>query len=388
MNRAKWYLFWAPLYHLITLVGCLFVLVLTIFCTLLWPLMSTVGIGLMCWFIYVRFAVHWRPFKNRKKRELGLLPPLPPTEAEQREIEAKRRKEERKEQTFRRIQAYGNGYYYCRTCGCPYSVQENFTCYQQGVPIHRVKDDPPKPNPYEWWSFQRDGLPPPPFPPDTNVNPYVDRAWGEDSWRELKAKGQSYYSQHINHAWDSGQGEIPEWYAPKCKAPENRAADFRPSQQPLPPATPATSEFAHRVIEEATKDGVLRPVCFIAASGTRAQATANAIARQRGGKLVATDAGKIDHPRVLFEVVSPLKDNDVVLIDAIDGLDAKLKDKLCRIIDDKLFDIPLANGKTIPIKLDSFAVLGTTASRELLSNDLHSRFTFFRTLWLAGVGDD
>jgi hypothetical protein len=232
------------------------------------------------------------------------------------------------------------------------------------------------------------GYPPPPFPPDINNHPYA--VSGDID--VLREKGKVYYSKHPNHAWDAGRGagygEIPEWYTPQRKAPENRAADFHPSQQPLPPATPATSEFAHRVIEEATKNGVLRPVCFIAPSGTRAQATANAIARQLGGKLVATDAGKIDHPRVLFEVVSPLKDNDVVLIDAIDGLDAKLKDKLCRIIDDKLFDIPLANGKTIPIKLNSFAVLGTTASRELLSNDLHSRFTFFRTLWLAGVGDD
>ena len=73
MNRLVW-LFWAIAYHLLTLVMVVFVLMLTIICTLIGgPEFSAIGVGLMVWFVYARFAWYWKPFRNRKKRELGLV---------------------------------------------------------------------------------------------------------------------------------------------------------------------------------------------------------------------------------------------------------------------------------------------------------------------------
>ena len=77
MNEAKWYLFWAPLYHLITLMAVVFLLALTVVCSLLWPFASVIGVGLMCWIVALRTTSYWRAFSNKKKRDLGLLPPPP-----------------------------------------------------------------------------------------------------------------------------------------------------------------------------------------------------------------------------------------------------------------------------------------------------------------------
>jgi uncharacterized RDD family membrane protein YckC len=72
MNRVLW-LLWACIYHLLTLVMVVFVFVVTVICSFAGPEFGMCGIGLILWFLYVRFAWYRKPFRDRKKRELGLL---------------------------------------------------------------------------------------------------------------------------------------------------------------------------------------------------------------------------------------------------------------------------------------------------------------------------
>ncbi len=77
MNRLVWWL-WAIAYHLLTLVMVVFGLIVTIICTLIGgPEFSAVGVGLIVWFVYARFTSYWKPFRDRKKRELGLVKEKP-----------------------------------------------------------------------------------------------------------------------------------------------------------------------------------------------------------------------------------------------------------------------------------------------------------------------
>ena len=73
MNRLLWYGFWAPMYHLLTLLMVVFAFVVTVICSFAGPEFGLCGITLILWFVYVRFAWYWKPFRDRKKRELGLL---------------------------------------------------------------------------------------------------------------------------------------------------------------------------------------------------------------------------------------------------------------------------------------------------------------------------
>ena len=72
MNRVIW-LLWAVAYHLLALVLAALRFVLTVICAFAGPEFGLCGIGLILWFVYVRFAWYWKPFRDRKKRELGLL---------------------------------------------------------------------------------------------------------------------------------------------------------------------------------------------------------------------------------------------------------------------------------------------------------------------------
>ena len=73
MNRFLWYCFWAPMYHLFTLVMAALTFVVTVICAFAGPEFGLCGITLILWFVYVRFAWYWKPFRDRKKRDLGLL---------------------------------------------------------------------------------------------------------------------------------------------------------------------------------------------------------------------------------------------------------------------------------------------------------------------------
>jgi uncharacterized RDD family membrane protein YckC len=72
MNRVVW-LLWAVAYHLLTLVMAALTFVVTVICSFAGPEFGLCGIALILWFVYVRFAWYWKPFRDRKKRELGLL---------------------------------------------------------------------------------------------------------------------------------------------------------------------------------------------------------------------------------------------------------------------------------------------------------------------------
>ena len=72
MNRVIW-LLWAVAYHLLTLVMAALTFVVTVICSFAGPEFGLCGITLILWFVHVRFAWYWKPFRDRKKRELGLL---------------------------------------------------------------------------------------------------------------------------------------------------------------------------------------------------------------------------------------------------------------------------------------------------------------------------
>jgi hypothetical protein len=72
MNRVVW-LLWAVAYHLLTLVMAAITFVVTVICSFAGPEFGLCGIGLILWFVYVRSFVYWKAFRDRKKRELGLL---------------------------------------------------------------------------------------------------------------------------------------------------------------------------------------------------------------------------------------------------------------------------------------------------------------------------
>jgi hypothetical protein len=73
MNRVVW-LLWAVAYHLITLLMVVLAfVVVTVICSFVGPEFGLCGITLILWFLYVRFTWYWKPFRDRKKRELGLL---------------------------------------------------------------------------------------------------------------------------------------------------------------------------------------------------------------------------------------------------------------------------------------------------------------------------
>ena len=72
MNRVIW-LLWAVAYHLLTLVLAALTFVVTVICSFAGPEFGMCGIALILWFVYARFAWYWKPFRDRKKRELGLL---------------------------------------------------------------------------------------------------------------------------------------------------------------------------------------------------------------------------------------------------------------------------------------------------------------------------
>ena len=73
MNRFLWYCFWAPMYHLFTLVVAALTFVVSVICSFAGPEFGLCGIALILWFLYLRFSVYWKAFRDRKKRELGLL---------------------------------------------------------------------------------------------------------------------------------------------------------------------------------------------------------------------------------------------------------------------------------------------------------------------------
>jgi uncharacterized RDD family membrane protein YckC len=47
--------------------------VVTVICSFAGPEFGLCGVTLILWFLYVRFAWYWKPFRDRKKRELGLM---------------------------------------------------------------------------------------------------------------------------------------------------------------------------------------------------------------------------------------------------------------------------------------------------------------------------
>jgi hypothetical protein len=63
MNRLLWYCFWAPLYHLLTFVLAGLTFVVTVICSFAGPEFGMCGIGLILWFLYVRFAWYWKPLR-------------------------------------------------------------------------------------------------------------------------------------------------------------------------------------------------------------------------------------------------------------------------------------------------------------------------------------
>ena len=71
MNRVIW-LLWAVAYHLFTLIMAALTFVVAVICSFAGPEFGMCGIGLILWFLYVRFAWYWKPYRDRKKRELGL----------------------------------------------------------------------------------------------------------------------------------------------------------------------------------------------------------------------------------------------------------------------------------------------------------------------------
>jgi hypothetical protein len=56
MNRVIW-LLWAVAYHLLTLVMVVFVFVVAVICSFAGPEFGMCGIGMILWFVYVRFAL-------------------------------------------------------------------------------------------------------------------------------------------------------------------------------------------------------------------------------------------------------------------------------------------------------------------------------------------
>jgi hypothetical protein len=61
------------MYHLFTLVVAALTFVVTVICSFAGPEFGLCGIALILWFLYLRFSVYWKAFRDRKKRELGLL---------------------------------------------------------------------------------------------------------------------------------------------------------------------------------------------------------------------------------------------------------------------------------------------------------------------------
>lgn len=132
-------------------------------------------------------------------------------------------------------------------------------------------------------------------------------------------------------------------------------------------------------LEAAKKGKALPHICLSGPPGVGKTTLAQIISRELGTRCVIVDARRLTSLKDFYELIIPLKDNDVFFVDEIHGLDKKLEELLYNALDTFGFN-HVINGKNLWIELHKFVLVGATTRASGISAPMRTRFGIFAHL--------
>lgn len=126
---------------------------------------------------------------------------------------------------------------------------------------------------------------------------------------------------------------------------------------------------------KATKFGKnLDNICFYGPAGTGKTTISRIIAKSLNTECITVDARNLKKVEEFTNIVTSMKDNDVLFVDEIHGLNKNLEELFYEAITKHQMNIILKNGRTAVLPVNSFVFVGATTKLGELSSPLRSRF--------------